>query len=188
MPPTRPDSPTPTSPPVEEDPQLVDLPGFQHLPPSPPPDPLDPTTTTTGTTPPASPPVDDDDGWDDDEVVGAAHRPAATPSSRASTDWRDLAPLTEALVGVASMLVRWVRSRRRMLAEGVWIADEEDQAAIGQPLARIAARRSPITGEGAADTADGLTLLVGTASYAMKNLQAEVALADLAAVDEPAGG
>jgi hypothetical protein len=55
----------------------------------------------------------------------------------------------------------------------VWVADEEDAEAIAAPLARIAARRSPIAGKGSADVVDGLEVLVGTTGYAMKNLERE---------------
>ena len=79
---------------------------------------------------------------------------------------------------MASLGIRWARSRRRQLPDGVWVADEEDAAAIGAPLARIAARRSPISGEGSADMIDGLEVLVGSTGYVMKNLEREAESAD----------
>jgi hypothetical protein len=176
---TDPASQSPTTTTSPED-QLTDLPGFSQ-PPPPRTDPLDPAATTT----PAASPWDDSpggDGWDDaDDLEEEGPRPGsgattAGGSSRASTDWRDLLPITGALVAMSSMLVRWLRTRRRQLPPGVWEADEDDAAAIAAPLARIAARRAPIGGEGSADVVDGLTLMVGTTGYALKNLEREAAL------------
>lgn len=177
-------SPTPTTSPEEDD--LADLPGFGQIPTTRAPDPLPPgaTTTTTG-------PEEGYQPWraslglegGDDELDQLANRrPRADgPSSPASTervDPAELAPLAAALVGMVSMLVRFIRTRRRALPDGVWIADEEDQIAIGAPLASLAARHSPITGDGAGDTVDGLALVVGTANYAVKNLNAEADAGD----------
>lgn len=84
------------------------------------------------------------------------------------------------------MVVRVVRGRRRQLADGVWIADEDDAATIAAPLARIASRHSPISGDGSADMVDGLEVLVGATGYAMKNLEREAeGAATLDPVDEP---
>lgn len=162
----------------------MDLPGFGPAPAPRSPDPLDPEATTIGATSSESNP---DEGWADvDEEEGPRPGSAAprTGSSRASTDWRDLVPITSTVVAMASLLVRWVRARRRPLPEGVWVADEEDAAAIAAPLARIAARRSPVGGEGSADMVDGLEVLVGATGYAMKNLEREAASAHLVLVDD----
>jgi hypothetical protein len=162
-----------------DDDQLVDLPGF-----APPtttgPDPLDPETTTI--TGPTADPLEDptsglEDGWPGDESDEPTFSPGSTPTSgrsRASTaDWRDFAELTGTLVALASVGVRFARTRRRQLPEGVWMADEDDQAAIGVPLARIAARHSPLEGGDSSDVVDGLVAMVGVAGYAVKNIDAE---------------
>lgn len=169
-----PASPSPTTSDLEE--ELADLPGFAPSPTPRGPDPLDPTATTTGTT---TGPITEEEwlaGGSSGEDEAEPRRDSETPrigSSKASTDWRDLVPLTSTLVAMTSLAVRWIRARRRPLAEGVWIADEDDAAAIGAPLARIAARRSPISGEGSADMIDGLEVLVGSTGYVMKNLERE---------------
>lgn len=168
-----PASPSPTTTEeLEED--LVDLPGFAAPPPPRTPDPLDPDATTIS--PPNDPDLGAADSWAGEQQEEEPRRASAatsTASSKASTDWRDLLPIAGTLVGMTSMLVRWLRSRRRTLPDGVWIADEDDAAAIAAPLARIAARHSPISGEGSADMVDALEVLVGTTGYAMKNLERE---------------
>lgn len=170
----------------------ADLPGFAQ-PPSPTTDPLDPSVTTIGATSSESS-HDDGASWADVDEEEAPHRGSegTTGSSRASTDrtvpranWQDLMPMIGALVGMASLAVRWVRSRRRPLPEGVWIADEEDQAAIAAPLARMAARRSPIGSGESADLVDGVEVLVGAAGYAMKNLEHEAAYVGLVEAQPP---
>jgi hypothetical protein len=82
-------------------------------------------------------------------------------------------------VVLAGLGVRLARTwgGRRELPEGVWIPDEDDQQAIGIPLARIAARHAPLSGEDSADVGDGLGIVTGTAGYVIKNLQAEAAFA-----------
>lgn len=189
--PTSPPSPEPTD-------QLVNLPRFgrQTGPRTAPGDPLPPGATTTSTTEP--PP----NSWDrpgqeeafwagvEADQEEARHQESATTtgSSRASTsDWRDFAGITHMLVVLISVGVRFVRTRRRHLPEDVWVADDDDQAAIGDPIARIAARHSPLEGGDAGDVVDGLTAVVGVAGYAVKNLAAEEtagALPDLSAVDD----
>lgn len=172
------DSPPPPT--TEED--LADLPGFAQPPPRPgAPDLLDPTMTTT------EPGPLDEGSWAGADEEGPRPGSAArgTGSSKASTDWRDLVPITSTLVAMTSLLVRWVRGRRRELADGVWVADEDDAAMIAAPLARIAARRSPISGEGSADVVDGLEVMVGATGYALKNLEREAATSTPLIVDEP---
>lgn len=166
--------PSTTSPPEEE--TTVPIPGFSPLPHRAP-DPLDPSATTTSPTP-----SDDDagpDGWAeaDVELGPPVTSRTGTGSSTASTerlDPTDLQGMTHALVGMASMLVRWLRARRHpQMHPGLWIADDEDQANIGDPLARIAARHAPISGEGSADVVDAVEILMGTTHYTLKNLPHE---------------
>lgn len=188
MPPkTRPDST------LSPDDQLeATMPGFRPPPTPPGPDPLDPTTSTISdpTTTPASPDPFSDDGSStgpetDEPGDGASSWSSATTSSRASTaDPLPFIEITRTLVGLASMLVRAVRARRRPhLHPTAWLATEEDQANIGDPLGRIAARHAPITGEGSADVADGMAAMVGATGYAIRSLTIEAESDGLALVD-----
>jgi hypothetical protein len=106
---------------------------------------------------------------------------AGGPSSPTSIELPGLEELAATLVGLASILIRIVRTRRRALPDGVWIADEQDQAAIGGPLARIAARHAPAGAGPSGDMVDGLGVLVATTGYAMKGMayEAEVDQANL---------
>lgn len=182
MPTSNQGSTSPTLPPPLEE-ELVDLPGFQ-APPTRPADPLDPTsTTTTG----PGPSLEGD--WADElGEPPASPRTRGTGSSTASTerrrtppaaDWRDFREVTATVVGILSMVVRWVRTRRRPLPDGVWIVDEDQAAAIGDPAARILARHSPITGESSSDMVDGLGLVVAAAGYTLGNLELEAQAAQL---------
>lgn len=89
------------------------------------------------------------------------------------------------LVGLASLAVRLVRERRlgTRLPPGVWIADDEDAANIGDPLARIAARHTPLAGDAPSDVVDGIEAMFGTAAYATKHLGYEAQLAEYLAAE-----
>lgn len=164
-------SPTPTGD-LDED-LAVDLPGFK-TPPSPGPDPLNPAATTV-TTPADSNPGGESDGEHDgpSELGQTTSKTPTGQSSRASSEpIPGLQEIIGALVGVASMLVRALRTRQRELPPAVWIADEEDQAAIAGPLARLASRHTP-AGDVGEDAVDGIAVLIGTTNYVMKGMQAE---------------
>lgn len=150
---------------------MADLPTFGPMPTREP----DPLGDHRITTPTRDDDGDDRDGWAEPDVdLGPpATSRTSTGSSRASIDPSDLKPVTAALVGMASLLVRWMRSRRRPIHPQAWVADDEDVDLIGDPLARIAARHAPISGEGSADTIDGAAALMGTANYVMKNIPLE---------------
>lgn len=157
---------------TEHDDGPTDLPRFQPMPEATP-DPLDPEATTVTSSPWES--EEPDDSWGDDEPTGPTTSPPSTGPSPASTraDWRDFRELLHTIVALVSVGVRFSRTRRRQLPEHIWVADEADQEAIGDPLARIAARHTPITGGDAGDVVDGLLATVGVAGYAVKNLNAE---------------
>jgi hypothetical protein len=184
-------SPGSTSPTTDLDDDLTDLPGFGPSQSRPTSDPLDPETTTI--TEPSLP-----DGWmvDENGVLNAVAGPsrASTPTSgRSPASTAELAKsfaeITHLLVGLVSLAVRFVRTRRQHLPDEVWIADKHDQAAIGDPLARIAARHSPLESGDTTDVADGLMATVGIAGYAVKNLTLEqetaTVLPDLTVPDGP---
>lgn len=160
----------------DDDDDLVAMPGFRPLPTTGP----DPQQEGEVTISPTM--TDDDDdpaGWaePDVEVGPRATSPtgtASTPGSTERLDPTDLEGVTAALVGMASMVIRWARARRRpQMHPQVWIATEEDQELIGKPMARLAARHAPIGGEGSADVVDGVEILMGTTAYALKNLPLE---------------
>ena len=160
---------TPTEAPEEIE---ADLPGW--LPPvrQPSDDPLDPEVTTTirEGRPSPSPP-------DPGPASGDESPPRPTMTSKGPgrspgfTDPAAFLGVTGALVGLASMGVHYARRA----PEGLWLADEEDVANIAGPLARIAARHSPVSGTEANDVGDALAAAVGVAGYAMKNLAREAA-------------
>ncbi len=159
------------------------VPGFAPIPtPDPPADPATPATSTTEEDSPrhllgdrASSSGRDNGG----PTAGEKGSPDRTTSSPASTaDPLAFVELARTVVGLASLLVRLWRQRRIPgLPPKAWLADDEDQAAIGDPLARIAARHTPLTGEGSSDVVDGLGVLVGTAGYTLKGLDVEAELA-----------
>lgn len=178
---TSPDSPT-----SNDDEDLAPMPGFQPLA-SPPPDPAETTRIY--------PTINDDDaeaGWADPDVeVGPrATSPTGSGSSRASTerlDPTDLQGMTHAVVGMASMVIHWARARRRPnLHPSVWVADDEDQANIGDPMARLAARHAPIGGEASKDAIDVVEMMMGTTAYALKHLPNEAL--EFSPEEEPAVG
>lgn len=172
----------------------MDPPGFQKIPPTSTtsPDPLPEGATTTG--PATASPRDEDDFFDDDPAGPASPPPGSattTGSSRASIDPASvklLAEVTHALVYSASLLVRLVRKRRRPgLSEGIWVANEEERAAMGDPLARIAARHSPLEGDDTGDVIDGMLVIAGATGYALNHASAEGAhgpIADLTIPDD----
>jgi hypothetical protein len=58
---------------------------------------------------------------------------------------------------------------------GLWLADKEDQAGIGDPLTSILSRRVP-NGVDNPDVTDGIDLALGLLGYVMKNLQLRAAV------------
>lgn len=188
---TSPDSTTET-----DEPLIATVPGFRP-PPSPPgPDPLDPDTTTLSdpTTPDAGPEYSIGPGPDELSDVAAASSSRTTSSPASTADPLAFVEIARTVVGLAAMVVRAVRARRRpWLHPAAWIATPDDQAAIGDPLGRIAARHAPVTGEGSADVADGMAAMIGAAGYAVRGLtlEAEGLTPDVetpagAGVDQPA--
>ncbi len=119
------------------------------------------------------------DSWDDFDELPPADEPSPTTSSRDRTRFRgftDPAVFAEpigAAVGMASVVVHYARKAPADL----WIADDDDIANIAGPLARIAARHSPIAGGEASDLADGISAALGVANYAVKNIRATAQLA-----------
>ncbi|MGI8685115.1 MAG: hypothetical protein ACR2MO_08535 [Acidimicrobiales bacterium] len=151
--PILPDSPTP------EPPLVATAPGF--LPPPPPPtDPLEPTTTVT--TGERLEDAFDDEPADSPTLSSTTSR--VTPSRVFTTD--AFAELLGLGLGMGTMVVHHRLSPGDNL---VWIADEEDTAAICVPLSRIIARRVSIADGAVSDLSDGIGATVGMAGYVMKN-------------------
>jgi hypothetical protein len=157
--------------------ELAPLPRFR--PPTTPPDQPAETPVEVGTT--TRPRRGDSDG---PSAAGSdAKRPSgpATPGGQppGSTPRpprakaKDFLEVTGGLVVLASVLVRFVRTRRRQLPEGIWIATDDDKARIGGPLASIAARHAPIDPGDAGDIGDGIGIIVGVAAYALEGFTAE---------------
>lgn len=139
---------------------VADLPGFDP-PENPPPTPS-----------PSGPPRGSDGFSEADaaEATGLPPEPGRRTSTRASTE--DVRTALRALVQLVLSLVTAILNRR-LAPEGsdTWKADEEDMAAIGEPLAKIAARHIPASDVLVGDVADGIAAGVGTANYALKNLR-----------------
>lgn len=198
---TTPQDSTPTP---DPDPLRATVPGFRAPPSTPGPDPLDPTASTI-TTPSAtsttSTGAEDGAGSSngpgpDGPHAGEPLSNGPTKSSRASTpDPLAFVEIARTLVALVSMAVAAARRRRRPhMPPAAWIATPVDQAAIGDPLARIAARHAPIgDGDEANDVIDGLTAMVGAAGYVVGGVQAEALIEvpdaiDVDVVDGPTPG
>jgi len=158
-------APTSTSTSIE----TTDLPGFVP-PPEPTPDPpeLVEVTTAEPTHDDArEPPYTDDlDGLDDlSSTIGPSQVSTADPATFAS-----LIGLGLGMAGLA------LHARLAPGENPCWLVDEQDQAAIAGPLARIMARRVKVTAGAAGDVADGIELFVGGAGYVVKNLNAQAAM------------
>jgi hypothetical protein len=137
--------------------------------------------------------ADDLSSFINSESSASSPTGSAGPSP-AFTDPALFVGIVRQLVGLVSLGVRFVRQRRSRVAfpPGLWLADEEDQANIGDPLARIAARHTPLSGEGTSDVADGIEAMIGTAAYAAKHLEYEAyvnaeAQPDITLADQPEG-
>lgn len=185
-------SPSPEGPPLEE----ADLPAFEtrrqdRL------DPPQPNTTTSTTSTESM--GEDRGSWDPErDVVGDEEelpelelpRPSRS-SSRGSTEpdpavaaaFGQLATLGATF---ASLLVE----RSVGKGTGAWVATDDEAAAIGTPLGRIAARHAPIAAETAGDVADGIEAGYATVAYGMRAAtdHARGGRADAPAAAAPAEG
>ena len=72
--------------------------------------------------------------------------------------------------GVAHTLHGFLTHDEIAKAYDVYLADEDDAQAIGDPLASIAQRRGGLGAAGNPDVADALAALIGLAMYGMKQL------------------
>lgn len=153
-----PDEPTPTP-----DPMTSLL--FQ------PPTTPDPTTTEAAT-------EQDPHSWPDDASPSLSDLDGATASAPRSTGStprrkvRELLPMTTAAVqtagGMAHTLLTVEGTPER--AVGLYLPDEDDVAAVAEPLAGLASRRMPEGAENP-DVSDIVRLALGLVGYIAKQLQ-----------------
>ena len=129
---------------------------------------------------PAATPVDDGQA---DELVepivtgrrGAA--PATAGRSRASIA-EAVAAFAPFFAGMAAMVGEFLHSRRTPgQHNAVWIMADEEMMGIGEPIARIVARRIPEGIAGDSDLGDGLQVAMVSTGYAIRSFRDEAELA-----------
>jgi hypothetical protein len=103
--------------------------------------------------------------------AGPATTMGTIGSSRGSIASALLQPLVT-IVGMVTMLVHTLRTPGE---NEVWMATPDELVGIGQPLARIAARRIPkgLDSGRAGDLSDGLEAAFGATAYTLRNIDAE---------------
>lgn len=170
--------------------------GFR-TPDSPPSNPLpSPSPSPEGTSSPSptldGPGPDSGDEWDDASLPSRedTSSPASSPGSDAAPELIDDEALRDMARGGIAFAGHQAHTHLARTdgqkAVGLYLTDTDDQAAIGDPLARIAARHQGI-GEVSQDTKDLLTSLVGIANYATKQLtlNTEAKRRDVAGAQQP---
>jgi hypothetical protein len=150
-----------------------DLPGFVPPPPPPtPPAPDDPLLLNLSSPGDADP----GDAQDPEQTTTGRSSQASTDDPpRPPIDGRVVGEVFAALLKFLSVVVHWVLAPRRPHND-VWIADDQDLAAIAPPLARIAARHIPLARFVTSDVADGLLAGAAVTAYVDKNLDAAAQL------------
>ena len=156
------------------------LPGFRPQPP-PTTDTIDPAVTTTRPGRPqeasqgpqvGSAPVGGDAG--PAELPGP---PTPTPSPASSESYRQAIAMG-LQVGTLAINARLDPAGSR------WLPTDEEVEAMAEPLARIAARHSPVTVGGSSDVMDGIEATVAVGGYVFRNI-IEAKIAEAAATDVP---
>lgn len=114
---------------------------------------------------------DSEDDWPDDgsESPSGTTSPGSTRVSNPlnGAGLRDMARAGVAIAG--DQAHNFLATTEGQKAVGLYKTDEDDQAAIGDPLARLAGRHQGI-GEVSEDTADLLASLLGLARYGTKQI------------------
>jgi hypothetical protein len=122
-----------------------------------------------------------------------------TSSSASSGDGGPLKPLSKAAlrattrkgVLIATSAVHRIAARQELEKQaGLYIADEQDQELIGDPVANLLHRRGGIVGNKMSEDAnDALSALMGLANYVSKQivLTAEIGQLQAARVDPTTG-
>lgn len=166
-------SPLDETPSTTENPELeADLPGFTQ-PPTPPaaqgqPQGSRPTFSDATTESP--------DGWafaDEPDSLLNDDEPADKPrasrkSSPVSTNPETFRAIIETLLRLLTAIVH-LRLAPKHVDNDLWLADQQDLDAIAPPLARIAARHSPLDAGPAGDVGDAIEVVIGVGGYALKN-------------------
>lgn len=116
--------------------------------------------------------------WDGDsnaDPVDSGSIPSSEPTPPASAVKLDKNSLVEILRGAvltASLALHNVLARTEFeKAASVWVADESDQAQIGDPLAAIAQRRGAAAGVVSTDSAALIEAGLGLLAYGVKNIK-----------------
>lgn len=162
--------PDSTTPPAEDAPLEADLPGF--APPSRPTlDPLDPTTTTVTDPNPSTTEYHRTDEELLEQHLDDEHpeQPSPRPdTSRPSVGDPSIAAAAAGLFGLAAQVASLVLNGTIGHGSGAYVMRPDEAQAIGEPLGRIAARRSSVSGAEARDLGDGIQAGVATAAYAAR--------------------
>lgn len=160
----------------------AEVPGFAKVEPLPP----EPTNWTEAATPeeglslgpqPSSDSEpDDSSGGLHDGQLPPKEAAGPTPASTKPLDPKQLRePIRAAVMGLsmaANQVLAAPIDEALQVETGLWLASEDDAAAIGDPLAAIAARRAPVGLGGANDLGDALAALFGLIGYGMRHLMA----------------
>lgn len=143
--------------------------------------------TIPSPSPSSTPPLEspeDVGGWDS-EGASPDSEPSESPagtSSRGSTpvaEQKVASPLAgegmretfrNGVIIASHQAHKMLVKTQGQLEAGLYIADEQDAAAVGDPLARIAGRRDAL-GVVSPDTADLMAAMMGLAGYASKQIQ-----------------
>lgn len=164
--PTTPPSPSPSNPPTVTAPGLRIKTGPSSFP------------TPSPTTDQADNPSPYSDGEPDPiDNAGIPSPDNADQAVPVKIGKRTLTGLARDIIGGASMYVHGIMARTEAAQQaGVWIADAQDMAQIGDPLAAIAARHGAPATAGSQDTADLIAAGIGLITYLAKNIKTTLAL------------
>jgi hypothetical protein len=163
---------------------MGETPGFEYLPPRPATDPPTPgaTTTTRATSPEdysAAYGEDERDGPGNGTTSGKSGPPRGSSDDGPQPDLRDVIEANaEAFEGLITLLVKGgglLVDRRRSPQTHSWMMRPDEAEGIAKPLARIAARHSPVTMDGeTTDVLDVLEAAGGLMFYGMAAHEREV--------------
>lgn len=144
--------------------------------------------------PPAGSPSASDEpsawsGEDDESGPSSSRGSSADPASVKPLTARAQRAAARQAVKVAGSMAHTMLARDEAAqAVGLFLVDDETAAQIGDPLARIVARRAPLDGAVAnPDVADGIAAMLGVANFVSKQIVASSEAARLRAglvVDE----
>lgn len=157
-----------------DSPEAIPEPGFSR-PKTRPTDPFNPESSTVG----------ESDTAPDSDSVGATPQNGSTASTdsqagksngpkikRLSFDAETAAAFAEVAGAVIIAVSGLLNDRFAGEESPVWLADDRDIVAIGEPVGRIAARHAGLPGSGEiTDITDAIQAGVGLAMYTLKNLK-----------------